>query len=528
MLNIKTDPKVLHALSTAFPKPPNAASRALSKYVSLLEQQINTALLNGRNPFQHKLDLYSVSLHELMNRGGQIGPKKLRVHKWLRDNDLALVEAVTKGSNLTGRLSEVKLTQLVFVSEPTLAVDNDLNFLTAEAGILEEFAKDIIDEHELLLRVCPEIENDITDAQLYELFDVVEVDTKSLNNYIYWLKNEAKQMAHPKKEHTLIQAKFILAVARALDGKYLQRKKVSDFGRIYYEGTSIQNINRTLRSAVLGNCWEYDITSSVVAWKMGFAKSYLREGGNEKTVDDFFKFTLWYITKKQDLFMNLHGDVFLDNSNVPKDLQKDLLKEAFTAITFGARASLNGWKDNTGHWKNPALVTIIKNNEERKRFLASLIVKRFIAEQNALDDFIFKKVIIHAPEHLKNKNLQTLGGKPAKAKLLAYLYQHAETEVMDIVRSVARHNSCELLANVHDAVFFRRRLSVNTKDKIIWSMRDSTKNPYWDLKEEEIQRFEKISKLHDADEERHRASIRIEEKHAADFLKAKKQVDDNF
>ena len=31
--------------------------------------------------------------------------------------------------------------------------------------------------------------------------------------------------------------------------------------------------------AMLGNCWEYDIRSSVVAWKMGFARSYMAHYG---------------------------------------------------------------------------------------------------------------------------------------------------------------------------------------------------------------------------------------------------------
>jgi hypothetical protein len=70
----------------------------------------------------------------------------------------------------------------------------------------------------------------------------------------------------------LRQAKTILGAASVFKGIYLQRRKPSDFGRIYYEGTSIQNVNKELRRAVLGNCWEYDIRSSVVSWKMGYAK----------------------------------------------------------------------------------------------------------------------------------------------------------------------------------------------------------------------------------------------------------------
>ncbi len=526
MIKITPDPKVLLALSAAFPKPPTAAAKALTKYIALLEQQVNTALLAGRNPEQHKLDIYSVSLHDMMNRGGQIGPNKIRVHKWLKNNQLELIRTAKKGSNLTGRLSEVKLTPLVSATEqaasPVASADPDAQAATT----LEDLEKQIIDEHDLLNRVCPEIAQGISKEELHRIYDVLEVDVKSLNNYIYWLQHEADRMQSSKQEHALIQAKYILAVAQALDGQYLQRKKPSDFGRTYYEGVSIQNINRTLRSAVLGNCWEYDIRSSVVTWKMGFAKSLLKEIQCTQTADEYFVYTLWYINNKAELMMNLRGSVFKAVSNVPVDLQDDLLKQAFTAICFGARAGSTGWKDNLGKWNNPAIVEIIKNSEERKRFLAAHIVKKFIAEQNALDNFIFQKVAIYAPELLKNPAVKTLGGKPAKAKVLAYLYQHAETQVMDIVRATAIANQHEPLANVHDAVFFRRRLGADSKERIVWEMRDQTSNPYWDLKPSKIQRFSRSLKLHEEDEATHKSRMKDEEKQASAAIKARNIADE--
>lgn len=60
MLKITPDPRILAELTAAFPKPSSAAAKALNKYIALLEQQISRALLNGRNPEQHKLGLYTV------------------------------------------------------------------------------------------------------------------------------------------------------------------------------------------------------------------------------------------------------------------------------------------------------------------------------------------------------------------------------------------------------------------------------------------------------------------------------------
>ena len=54
--------------------------------------------------------LARLPLQRLANSGGQIGPKKVRVHKWLRDNQLELIQAVTTGTNQNKQLSQVRLT----------------------------------------------------------------------------------------------------------------------------------------------------------------------------------------------------------------------------------------------------------------------------------------------------------------------------------------------------------------------------------------------------------------------------------
>ena len=43
--------------------------------------------------------------------------------------------------------------------------------------------------------------------------------------------------------------------------------------------------NRDLRRGFLGNCWVYDIRSSVIKWKMGFARDYLTSIGQTENDD---------------------------------------------------------------------------------------------------------------------------------------------------------------------------------------------------------------------------------------------------
>ena len=126
MIQITVHSKVLNALKAAFPTPANSAEKALAKYVQILEDQIFKALHSNRSPEDRKLDLYVMALREFSQKGPSIGPKKVRLHSWLKANNLSLVEPVIVGSNLTGQLSRVKLSKLVELqdmpSDPCLLI----------------------------------------------------------------------------------------------------------------------------------------------------------------------------------------------------------------------------------------------------------------------------------------------------------------------------------------------------------------------------------------------------------------------
>ena len=206
--------------------------------------------------------------------------------------------------------------------------------------------------------------------------------------------------------------------------------------------------------------------------------------------------------------------VFEAASNVPLDLQTKLIKRALTALSFGARLSTNGWRAGDGTWSNPALIEIIKNNVERQRFVNNAMVKQFIDEQTALDDYVFKIVSEARPDILTKGILCTGSGRPSKAKLIAYLYQHGETLVMDIVRRFAAEHGHQSLANIHDAVIFKKRLDAELKKDIVVTMRYETGNHYWQLNTKELKGYE--SRYLDVvkEEALHRQRIAAEEQRA--------------
>jgi len=477
------------ALQKAFPKPAAAAKRALAKYISVVESMLFDTLQRGLTPEQRKLGLYAISLEQLANKGGQIGPKKIRVHKWLTDNDWDIVQTVVLGTKFSGQNSLVKLTALATIQNSLQVPVQSLSAATTDEEIDAYLCGDDVSNIALFDHLYPEYNLEWREDKLNKLFDWVPVDVESVKAYVYWLETESNLIQGPKKDLALRQSLSILGISSVTKGYYLQRKKPSPFGRTYYEGVSVQNVNKELRRAMLGNCWEYDIRSSVVAWKMGYARGHLAASGLDQDLKKSFPSTLLYLEHKADFMATVSHYVFLESSPVPKDLRPKLLKRAFTAISFGARQTAKGWLDASGNWTNPALVDILQNSDDRTRFLSDVTVKQFIKEQNALDDYLYDLFKKFRPDLLLERYLQTESGRPSKAKVLAYLYQHGETQVMDIVRQAALAKGLVPIANVHDAIFFKRRLGAEFKNAIEWQMREQTGNPYWHLTPKRIERY---------------------------------------
>jgi hypothetical protein len=525
MYKIEVDPKVLAALKQAFPQPERSAVRALEKYVRVLEAMLFESAQQGRRPDQLKLGTWSLSLSRLAQRGGQIGSGKTRVHGWLRENELELVSCVDRGSNLTGRVSDVRLTPLATLTDQ-MAV-HDPTIVVGECGDLDDwgFSDGLDSEQDAALNeaLCHHLYADLagmTIEQARDAFDVLPVDLVSLASYVDWLKHDASQISAARKVAALTQARTVLAVAQHLDGDYLQRRKPSEFGRTYYHGVSIQNVNRELRRAILGDCWEYDIRSSVIAWKMGFAREYLASVGLSETdsVRREFPNTLCYLEDRDDFMVTVRRYVFTDpDEPTSAQFQTQLIKQAITAISFGARAASSGWPDGAGGITNSALVDILRNADQRRRFLADSCVRGFIREQNVLDQYIVGLVRDQRPDIYALPCLRTHSGRVSRAKVLAFLYQHSETQVMDVVRTVAARHGRESIANVHDAIFFRRALGFELKSEIEEQMREQTGNPYWRLASKPLEAYRPCVREDRAEVARHRAHIAREEEQARGY-----------
>ena len=518
MIKIKVDPSVEDALTQAFPRPIGAAYRALAKYISVVESMVNEALSRGLTPEQKKLKCYGISTSELANRGGQIGSSKIRVHKWLRDNNLEILHTVVVGNKFSGQLSLVKFSSLVTVVDEAKSVANSLAQATTDEEIDVYLSGDEVSNTALFDYLYPEFKLEWRPDKLEAMFDWAPVDVASVKAYVMWLETGSRMIKGARKDLALRQALTIIGVASKTGGFFPQRKKYSPFGRTYYEGTSVQSVNKELRRAMLGNCWEYDIRSSVISWKMGFARSYIVDHGLSGDLKKHFPSTLLYLENKSDFLSTVRHYVFLESSPVPRELQMGLLKQAFTAISFGARVSGTGWMDSLGNWVNPAIVEIIKNKDDRERFLKDPAVKNFTNEQGKLDDYLFAAFQKYHPLEAKEKFLQTESGRISKAKVMAYLYQHDETSVMDLVFNTAKERGFIPIARVHDAIFYKQRLGSDLKNEIEWRMREQTGNPFWHLTPEQHTRYQMKSLDAVREEMEHKKRIQEEEAYAQGYV----------
>ena len=161
------------------------------------------ALQRGQTPEQRKFGLYAISLNQLANKGGQIGPNKVRVHRWLTDNDWDIVQTVVKGTKYSGQYSQVKLTALATLHNTLQVIQSSLTTANADQEIDAYLSGDEVSNVALFDHLYPEYKLEWWEDKLASLFDWVPVDVASVKAYVYWLETEATLIHEAKKDLAL-------------------------------------------------------------------------------------------------------------------------------------------------------------------------------------------------------------------------------------------------------------------------------------------------------------------------------------
>jgi hypothetical protein len=241
---------------------------------------------------------------------------------------------------------------------------------------------------------------------------------------------------------------------------------------------------------MLGNCWEYDIRAAVITWKLTFAEELARQREPGKNWRSVFWASLLYVEGHKEFMRDVRSATFGQDSGLTIEKQDAFIKEAITAIGFGARANGNGWREKDGTWGKPALVSMSWTHEERVQFLSCPIIKQFVREQTLLDEYLEEGMKADLPEIYWGP-LITENIRPSRSKAVAYLYQHQETMAMNVARGVLTRYGITPIANIHDAFIVKHKLPVDIKHEIICEMRSQMGNELFLINGDRLEGFSK-------------------------------------
>lgn len=284
--------------------------------------------------------------------------------------------------------------------------------------------------------------------------DWIEIDQASLENYIKttdqsYSDSSNKHYQNRKLKRYMIDALAIHKLSEAHNRKVVypngkvyykipQYSKQAHSGRHYYKGSfALQRMNSVVREAALGKCYEVDLRTSVF--------SYYKMLLSNTTVDSTVLTDL--MSNKVSFRKRLAKT--LTNTDASEATKVKLIKEAITAMGFGAKSSNYG-----------SIRDIIWNDADRKQLLAHQDWIALTAVKKAVTELVNKEYKSEIQEYREycNSTIDKKTGDPKKYKVsgfLAYMYQSYETQQMEsVITNLDRYNP---LLWVHDGVYVRNR-----------------------------------------------------------------------
>jgi len=375
--------------------------------------------------FYIDLTLLQNTLNTIMVQG-----QRYYVWKTFQTFPERIFNIVETGSNITEKLSMAEL-------------NYKMEELLLAAGTPEELATELYKPYN------EQIQRDE--------YDLVPINIQSLSNYVksnLATDRESKKTSANLAEEldrNLKHAQRILMLAMSNDNQLLQVLSPSAFGRRYYRGPNLQNTPKIVRHAALGDCHEYDVESSVFAWKLSWFQEICRRGQDKINMPA----TLEYLDHKRALRKRLALTVFGTESQWAVDVVKDFI----TAIGFGAPARAQGYKVENGY-QRPALATIIYPKERLEVALADTWVQEFIEEQKKMNTVIVGYGQITGQESTWRQVPELLdkANRLRPNSVVAYLYQQHERKMLDWVEEFCADR--EVLLTVHDCIYTRRKVNL--------------------------------------------------------------------
>jgi hypothetical protein len=340
---------------------------------------------------------------------------------------------VEVGSNLTEKITMIRL-------------NYDLEELLIATG----------DNAELIKLLFAKYSNEIENNNV----DWIPIDLDSLNAYIHANKNSTDRKTFPEKSikkfnQYLYEALRIKLIAEHFGGLMPNILATTNFARKYYQGTNLQNTSKIVRHAALGQCYEYDMESSVFAWKYSWYKNYCHNMGYNFLM---FPGTEDILRKKAAIRKMLARAVF----DTDDDWAVVLIKRAITAIGFGAPLRVSGYPVSNGLYEQTALNTIITSKVRLQKFISHPWIQMFNTEQEVMNEFIMESVQTNGEDQFLKTipELVNAGGKLKKNSVISYKYQSAERDLLEWLISFCVDS--EIILTVHDCIY--TKYPINLRD----------------------------------------------------------------
>lgn len=399
--------------------------------------------LLGKLPFLQEGETY-VSAHDLLNACGEFRYKTERYWLWNEFKDIyPLVQVLETGSNIRAANNPFeKNTRVRVVNERFLAM------------LLEEKSPASIFWHfytEEDMANAGEVPIDMDNLARFMGNTEIELERATATKHRAKLQGALwqAQLVHKIGQFTAENAgAAVLPLVEA----------PSAFGRTYYKGMNIQNVGKQVRGAIIGPHYQYDMNAAVFAIKL-YLYGVINGGDNELVGTPLGSYTRQYLAEKKMIRERLARSCF-NGIDLPWDAKVKAIKNALTAVGFGAKTTGTVWPTDKG-MKGTALTEILIAPRAREAFRSDPWVAKFLEEQNVIED-----VILAAAERGDNADAMNeaaaasngANGRATRGGKLSWVYQHEETNLMDKAVAVLAGFGIQPIARIHDAFIVRDRL----------------------------------------------------------------------
>ncbi len=168
------------------------------------------------------------------------------------------------------------------------------------------------------------------------------------------------------------------------------------------------------------------------------------------------------------------------------DYKTSVIKQAMTAIGFGAKLTVGSHKGNDGEIKYSSLLAVFDEKMKLlRRFIECVIVREYCDEQAILNKYIINKFSSNQTwlSDMESSRIKNKRNAYKSSQKISWLYQHAEAIMMQTVRDEVEKLGKTVIANVHDAIVVRQRLTASELLAIEQVVRTSTNVQYFSLGE---------------------------------------------